>query len=130
MSDVLQENRLYTLSEVAQITGLSARNLRIWAAEGSMKAQKAGRQWYLNASQIRELAGRGTQESVKAEEPETDPLEHIDLTDIECRLADLYERKTGKTLDNDDRDELLSILEDFMRAAVTGRTEAPPPVQE
>ena len=113
----LEENRLYSLDEVARITGLSARNLRTWAASGDVAALKRGRQWYLNAAQIRYLIGQGSNPD--------DTLKDIDLTDIECRLTDLLQKLTGKELENDDRDELLDILETFMRAALTGKTEIP-----
>lgn len=120
MSGTLQ-NKLYTLTEVAEITGLSARNLRDWAYAGRVAAMKRGRQWYMNQSQIRKLL----EDDSMDQEPDPDVLEDIDLVDFECRISSLVEHITGKPMDNDDRDELLSILEDYMRAAITGRTEKP-----
>ena len=123
MSGTLQ-NKLYTLTEVAEITGLSARNLRDWAYAGRVAAMKRGRQWYMNQSQIRKLLEDDSME----QEPESDVLENIDLADIEVRIADLYTRITGKMLDNDDRNEILSILEDYMRIALEG-SNLPRPIE-
>ena len=123
MSGTLQ-NKLYTLTEVAEITGLSARNLRDWASAGRVAAMKRGRQWYMNQSQIRKLLEDDSME----QEPESDVLENIDLADIEVRIADLYTRITGKMLDNDDRNEILSILEDYMRIALEG-SNLPRPIE-
>lgn len=107
-----EEVKLYTLDEVANMTGLKQSNLRYWAAEGKIQAQKVGRQWRLTAEQVRLLAN-GTK----------DTMQDIDLTDIECRITSLVEKVTGKQLEDDDREELLDILETFMRAALTGKTE-------
>lgn len=112
----LERNRLYSLADVAEMTGLKLSNLRIWVNHGGIQAQKVGRQWYLNYTQVRELLGETEREQV---------LENIDLTEIECRITTLIERVTGKLLDDEDRDELLDILESYMEIALTGKTEPP-----
>lgn len=116
----LDENKLYRLQEVAELTGESARNLRDWAWMGRIRAQKVGRSWRMNAEQIRQFIDGGTKpKPTKVElmpEPE-DVLEGIDLREIEIRITDLIQEITGTILEDPQRDELLSILEDFMRAA-------------
>lgn len=101
---MLEENRLYSLSEVAEITGLKLSNLRIWACNGGIQAQKVGRAWYLSKNQIKALLGEDKGE-----------LKGVDLSDIERRLSDLLKKLTGKELDDADRGELRSILYDFSK---------------
>lgn len=107
----LEKNRLYSLADVAEMTGLKLSNLRIWANNGEIQAQKVGRAWYLSSKQIKTLLGESEREQV---------LENIDLTDIECRITDLIQKITGRQLEDDDRDELLDILETYMQIALTG----------
>lgn len=111
----LDENKLYKLQEVAELTGESARNLRDWAWMGRIEAQKVGRSWRMNAEQIRQFIDGGTRPKSAKVEPMPEP--GLDLREIEIRITDLIEEVTGKTLEDPQRDELLSILEDFMRAA-------------
>ena len=111
----LDETKLYRLDEVAEITELSARNLRDWAWMGRIEAQKVGREWRMNANQIRLLIGEGTRAK--------DVMQNIDLTGIESRITDLIQGITGKTLEDSQRAELLSILQDYMRIALTGKQE-------
>lgn len=116
---MIDENRLYSLAEVADITGLKLSNLRIWANNGGLVAKKMGRAWYLTGRQVNAILGVEPGEQI---EP-GDVLKDIDLREIEIRIADLVEKVTGKPLEDDDRDELLDILETYMRIARTGENE-------
>ena len=121
----LDGNKLYRLQEVAEFTGIPKTSLAVWARTGQIEATRLGKVWHMTGAQVEKFLRQGTFQ----QEPE-DVLKDIDLTDIECRITDLVQEVTGKTLEDPQRDELLSILEDFMRAAVTGRTEAPKPIEE
>lgn len=121
----LDGNKLYRLQEVAEFTGIPKTSLAVWARTGQIEATRLGKVWHMTGAQVEKFLRQGTFQ----QEPE-DVLKDIDLREIEIRIADLVEKVTGKPLEDDDRDELLDILETYMRAAITGRTEAPPPVQE
>lgn len=118
----LDGNKLYRLQEVAAFTGIPKTSLAVWARTGQIEATRLGKVWHMTGAQVEKFLRQGTFQQ--------EPEDTIDLREIEIRIAALVEKVTGKPLEDDDRDELLDILEDFMRAAIAGRTEAPPPVQE
>ena len=67
LTEEIQENRLYTLPEVAEITGLPSRNLRDWAVSGQIRARKYGREWRMNGADVLHFIKHGTEVPTKEE---------------------------------------------------------------
>lgn len=56
----IEINRLYTLPEVAEITGQKVSNLRYWAKRGQIRAVKTGRAWTLTGVALKHFIEHGT----------------------------------------------------------------------
>lgn len=58
----IDENRMYTLREVAEITGAKQSNLTYWARRGQIQAKKAGRAWVISGKGVKHFIEHGTDE--------------------------------------------------------------------
>lgn len=117
----LDKNKLYRLAEVAEITNIPKTSLATWARTGRIEATRLGKIWHMTAAQIEKFWKEGTFQQPQ----EPDLLENIDLSELEIRITGLIERTTGKRLPDYERDEVLSILEDFAKIIISGKTEVP-----
>ena len=123
---ILDKNKLYRLQEVAKITGIPKTSLATWARTGRIEATRLGKIWHMTSQQVEKLMHQGT-----VQEPsEPDALQDIDLSGLEIRITSVIERTTGKRIQDYDRDEILSILEDFARIIIEGRTKKPDLIPE
>lgn len=121
----VDEDKLYKLSELTALTGIPHSTLRLYARSGELKTSRIGKLWRVKGSDAIELLN---QRQVGC--PEKDVMRRIDLTDIECRIADLVQDVAGKPLKEEQREKLLNILNDFMRAALERKTPKPEPTPD
>lgn len=54
------DEKLYTVADVAEVTGLTSRTIRNYLKEGTLKGQKIGVQWRFTEEEIRRLFSRQT----------------------------------------------------------------------
>lgn len=63
----MESGKLYTLQEVADLTGVKLSNLRYWANRGKIQARKYGRAWMMTGKDIQHFLDHGTMEPDSAE---------------------------------------------------------------
>lgn len=64
----LEVEKLYSLQQVAEITGVKVSNLRYWANLGQIRAKKYGRAWMMSGANVQYFLDHGTEEKPEAEE--------------------------------------------------------------
>ena len=55
-----EKEKLYTLQQVASVTGIKAENLRYWANHGQIRAKKYGRAWMMTGENVQYFLDHGT----------------------------------------------------------------------
>lgn len=58
----LEMEKLYSLQQVAEITGVKVSNLRYWANLGQIRAKKYGRAWMMSGANVQYFLDHGTEE--------------------------------------------------------------------
>lgn len=56
----LEKEKLYTLQQVADVTGVKVSNLRYWANHGQIRAKKYGRAWMMTREGVQYFLEHGT----------------------------------------------------------------------
>ena len=54
------DEKLYTVADVAEVTGLTSRTIRNYLKDGTLRGQKIGVQWRFTEEEIRKLFSRQT----------------------------------------------------------------------
>lgn len=99
--------KLYTVNDIAKITGLTSRTIRNYLKNGNLKGKKIGGQWRFTTEDIQNLFDKGDVKKDMSTLKKNEVLDFIDgvKTDVNgpvqiCTIADYYcdSEKSGKEM--------------------------------
>lgn len=97
---IIEGEKYYSLSEVAEIVGVNISSVRRWIKSGKLKGNKVSRNYYINAAAVKALVS-GEPTEPKAKEP-VEPVENSGKTYEKLKAAILWVLENrGSTLDVD-----------------------------
>ena len=67
MPIIIDDITLYSLSEIADLTGISLQTIRAYARKGVLKAVKVGTRLYVHEKDVKHIFETGTHEPVRKE---------------------------------------------------------------
>ena len=98
---IIEGEKYYTMSEVAEIVGVNISSVRRWIKSGKLKGNKVSRNYYINATAVKALVS-GEPTEPKAKEP-VEPIEPVKKKgktygNLKTAILELLESR-GNTLD-------------------------------
>ena len=99
---IIEGEKYYTMSEVAEIVGVNISSVRRWIKSGKLKGNKVSRNYYINAAAVKELVS-GEPTEPKAKQP-VEPVGDSSKTYENLKEAILWVLKDRRSLDVDELD--------------------------
>ncbi len=122
----IENDKLYKLSEIAELTGIPHSTLRLYARAGDVKTTRIGKLWRVRGGDILEMLGRRAEQKEQKEDDsplwdsdETAPEPPENVYDVECAAAELIEKLIGREPTDEERNDLLDFIRLFMRVSRT-----------
>ncbi len=96
---IIEGEKYYTLSEVADIVGVNVSSVRRWIKSGKLKGNKVSRNYYINAVAVKSLVS-GEPIDLKDKEPvePVEPVKKKTYGNLKTAILELLESR-GNTLD-------------------------------